>query len=389
MEPLHKTIAIVATHPPLFQSLAGPFLAELVERGWQVLCLGPDSQDESIDWLRQTGAVWRPVPTHREGFDPSAQVRNLAALSRAFKSEKVDAVLGLGLNGAVLAALSGRMARVARVVSVIDEIAIELRSARGLRQRVRRETTRRLYGVALSRSHAAVFQNEDDPHRLVELGAMPRGIEVHVVGGSGVDLQSVGQQVLPPIVDGLTFLMAAPLLEHKGVVTYCRAAKLMSQRQSRAHWQLLGPPGVGPAAISLEQLSALDAPIEYLGPDGDLIEALGRAHVFVLPSELEGMPEAVVHALAVGRPIITSDIPGCRETVDEVVNGILVPPGDAEALAKAMESILRRPDLIPSMARASRKKAERWYDRRSLTRALFGAVGLRRDDEASQLRHAS
>jgi glycosyltransferase involved in cell wall biosynthesis len=98
--------------------------------------------------------------------------------------------------------------------------------------------------------------------------------------------------------------------------------------------------------------------------------------VFVYPSHVEGMPLAVLEALATGRPVITTDTPGCRETVDEKVSGCLVPPGDSEALMRAMRSFLKRPDLIPSLSRAARLKAERRFDSTDVNRTVESVLGL-------------
>lgn len=110
--------------------------------------------------------------------------------------------------------------------------------------------------------------------------------------------------------------------------------------------------------------------VEVLGELADIRPALAAAHVSVLPSHSEGMPRAVLEALAMGRPVITSDIPGARETVDERVNGVLVPPSQVEPLVAAMESFLKRPDLIAAMARASRQKAERRFDAAAVNAVL-------------------
>ncbi len=129
--------------------------------------------------------------------------------------------------------------------------------------------------------------------------------------------------------------------------------------------------------VTLDAIGANDGTIEYLGVLDDVRPAIGRAHVYVYPSRAEGMPRSVLEALAAGRPVITTNSPGCRETVDERVNGCLVPPGDAAALAEAMESFLKRPDLIPAMARASRIKAERRFDAREVNKVLLEVLGLR------------
>jgi glycosyltransferase involved in cell wall biosynthesis len=119
-----------------------------------------------------------------------------------------------------------------------------------------------------------------------------------------------------------------------------------------------------------------DGVVEYLGAVDDVRPLFARTHVFVYPSPREGMPRQVLEAMAAGRPIITTNAPGCRDTVDERVNGCLAAPGDADGLTAAIESFLKRPDLIPAMSRASRLKAERRFDVREVNRTVLDALGL-------------
>jgi glycosyltransferase involved in cell wall biosynthesis len=123
-------------------------------------------------------------------------------------------------------------------------------------------------------------------------------------------------------------------------------------------------------------LAALGSAVEYLGPAEDVAALLSQCHVFVYPSHAEGMPQPVLAAMAAGRPIITTNVAGCRDTVDERVNGCLVEPRNPRALAAAMESFLKRPDLIAPIARASRAKAERFCGIETVNSALIAALGL-------------
>ena len=183
-------------------------------------------------------------------------------------------------------------------------------------------------------------------------------------------------QPLPPVNNGLVFLMIARLDEAKGVRDYCEAARIAKAKAPNATFQLAGTPGTAKTAISGDAIKSYADCVTYVGELDDVRTALGKCHVYVYPSHAEGMPRSVLEALAAGRPIITTNVPGCRDTVDERINGCLVPPADVPGLAIGMESFLKRPDLIPSLARASRAKAERRFDVTAVNRTLLGVLGL-------------
>ena len=197
-----------------------------------------------------------------------------------------------------------------------------------------------------------------------------------VVPGAGVDLTRFKPAPLPPIEAGLVFLMIAPLDQRHGVLEYAEAARQIRSHGRRARFQLVATPSQSVDAMSLAQLAPYASDLEFLDPSDDVRPLLAACHVYVYPSRAEGMPRTVLEALAMGRPVITTDTPGCREAIDERVNGCLVPPHDAGALTLAIESILKRPDLIPSQARAGRLKAERRFDVRDVNRSLFEALGM-------------
>lgn len=169
--------------------------------------------------------------------------------------------------------------------------------------------------------------------------------------------------------------MVAELDRRKGVVEYCEAARDLRERAPHCRFLLAGSPGEGSLGMRAEEVAAYAPAVEYLGPVQDMRPLLAVSHVFVYPSRGEGMPHPVLHALAAGRPIVTTDVAGCRDTVDDRVNGCFAQPRDARSLAAAMESFLKRPDLIPPIARASRAKAERFWHRCG-QRSLLSALAL-------------
>ncbi len=147
--------------------------------------------------------------------------------------------------------------------------------------------------------------------------------------------------------------MLARLERSRGVMDYAEAAARLKRDAPGARFLLAGPPGRGADAVTPGSLKSFGDALEVLGVQDDVRPTLAGCHVFVYPSHVEGMPPAVLEALATGRPVITTDTPGCRDTVDEMVSGCLVPAGNAGALARAMGSFLKRPDLMPSLSRAA------------------------------------
>jgi glycosyltransferase involved in cell wall biosynthesis len=279
--------------------------------------------------------------------------------------------MGYTAKPAIYGALAARSARVPRIVPMLTGLGYAFLDGGGVKRLAVRKATLALYKRAFRASHAAIFHNRDDLAVIRAHRVLPERLPVHVVSGSGIDLAHYTPVAFPPTGDGLTFLMIARLVRYKGVEEYCEAARAVKTAHPRTRFVLVGPEEGGPAGFSASALAAWSDCVEYLGPSDDVREHIARSHVYVLPSYGEGMPRTVLEAMALGRPIITTDARGCRETVDERVNGCLVPTGDSRALAEAMLSFLRRPDEIPAMGRASRQKAERRFDVRMVNREMI------------------
>jgi glycosyltransferase involved in cell wall biosynthesis len=272
-----------------------------------------------------------------------------------------------------LAALAAARLRDVRSVTLVSQLPPALLGGPGKPG----WSWRRLLRLGLEATHAAVFHNSEAARRLAELGLLPDGLDVRLVDGGGVDLAHFSAEPLPPIDDGPTFVMIAALAESKGVREFCAAAAQVRAMAPAARFILVGPDAAGPGAIDRIALAAAaGATVDIVAEQADIRPWLARAHAFVLPSHAEGLSRTLLEALATGRPVIASNIPGCREAVDERINGVLVPPGDAGALAAAMLGLLRRSEQLPIMARASRLKAERRFDARVVNRELMAVMGL-------------
>ena len=355
-------IAIAASYAPSLTIFRGPLVSRLVGLGHRVLCLAPDPSPQIVRELGKLGAETRSYPLDRTGLNPVADAKSLKALVGIFREWRPDVVMGYTPKPAIYASIAGRIARARRIVPMITGLGYGFLEGGGLKRVVARAGMRRFYRIALAGSHGVIFHNRDDHAVLRKAGAIPPRTTVHIVSGSGVDLAHYARQPLPDAGAPLTFLMVSRLLKGKGVAEYCEAAKLMRQSGSKARFVLAGPEDPSPDGFKAADLEAFEGAIDYRGPVADPRPLYGECHVYVLPSHGEGMPRTVLEAMAAGRPIITTDARGCRETVDERVNGCLVPVGDAKALAAAMQSFIDHAELIPSMGEASRRKVERRFD---------------------------
>jgi glycosyltransferase involved in cell wall biosynthesis len=231
-----------------------------------------------------------------------------------------------------------------------------------------------MYRRALRRADIAVFQNPDDRQEFTRLGLLPDRLPTGIVNGSGVDLDHFQPAPLP---DRVSFLMIARFLKDKGVREYGEAAARLKRSHPEVEVALAGWLDESPDAIDAADLVRFAAAgLTLLGRLEDVRPAIAASSVYVLPSYREGTPRSVLEAMAMGRAIITTDAPGCRETVIDGDNGFLVPPRDAESLHQAMLRFVEQPEIAGPKGLRSRRLAEEKYDVAEVSRALMNYAGL-------------
>lgn len=360
-----RTVLLLGSYAPSLLTFRGPLIEAMVARGHRVVAAAPDMPATVADALEKFGAEPRELPLVNTSLSPLGMARAFGRLRQLIREIRPDVSIAYTIKPVILAALAGRAERVPRIVSLITGLGYAFGEGREPKRRIAHAVAKRLYRHALARSDAIIFQNPDDQALFRQLGILEPGQLSHVVAGSGIDLDRFAQAPLPTEP---SFLLVARLLRDKGVPEYAAAAKRLKAAHPDVPVALVGYLDPSPDSLTQAELDAIVRDgVDHKGKLDDVRPAIAAASVYVLPSAYrEGVPRSVLEAMAMGRAIITTDAPGCRETVREGVNGFLVPPHDPDALFEAMMRFVRDPALIARMGAASRRMAEERFDVRKV-----------------------
>ena len=372
------TIAIVNGIGDTVVAFRGALVRDLVARGHAVTVSTPTPVEVDpqgvVRAIEALGARCVLSPLNRTGLNPMSERRARAHYDALFREIRPDAVFVSNPKPIFYAIPAARGAGVARRVAMVTGLGYAFTGS-SFKARVLRAVATRLYRGALSDATAVLFQNQDDRDELARRGALMRAPSPKIVAGSGVDLDRFAAAPMPggPPV----FLMVARLLGDKGVREFAEAARIVRAERPSWRFRLVGWIDANPAAIRREELDAWvrSGAIEYAGRVDDVRGEVAGASVFVLPSYREGTPKSVLEALATARPVITTDAIGCRETVRDGVEGLLVPPRDAYALARACLRLGDDAALRAEMGLRARLRAVEKFDVRLVNAAIMEALG--------------
>ena len=369
-----RRVLLLGSYAPSLVNFRGPLIAALRACGHHVTAAAPDIDPDTCARLKALGADPRSVPISNTSLNPLSFIRSAREVSALLRSSRADALITYTAKPIVLGALAARRQGVERVISLVTGLGYAFTGGLEVRRLVGRTAASLLYRLALERSDVVLFQNPDDQAQFRRLRLLPPGTTSHVVRGSGVDIDHFAPVPVPVQPH---FLMIARLLKDKGIREFTAAARRLKERHPEIPVTLIGRRDRSPDSLGDTDMRAIiDSGIDLLGHRDDVRPSIARCSVFVLPSYREGTPRSVLEAMAMGRAIITTDAPGCRETVSEGINGFLVPPRDPDALHMAMERFVETPELAVPMGAQSRRLAEERYDARAVSQDIIRHCGL-------------
>lgn len=372
---LKRRYVLIASFPDSIIKFRGPLIDALIENGCDVHVAAPDvtALPHIQNALVAKGVTLHDIPLGRTGTNPFVDARLFFTLFRLTRALRPYAVLPYTIKPVVYGTLAAWLARVPNRFALITGLGYAFT---GDRQGMVKRVVSLLYRIALGCAHKVFFQNPDDERHFRELGILPARVPSVVVNGSGVDVDAYPCQPTangPPV-----FLMIGRLLGDKGVREYAEAARRVKATFPLTRFQLVGWIDENPDAIEQSELDAWVASgtIEFLGKLADVRPAITAATVYVLPSYREGTPRTVLEAMAMGRPVITTDAPGCRETVVDGNNGFLVAVRSVDALEGAMRRFIEEPALAARMGLRSREIAEAKYDVHKVNAVMLREMGI-------------
>ena len=365
MKPTDECVLVIAGYAPSLTNFREPLLRAMRATGRRVIAAAPGLLNDgpTVDALEQLGVECRDVPLSRTGIKPLADLRLMRSMVDLMRAERPDVVLAYTAKPVIYGLMAAKIAGVARRYALITGLGYAFAENGTRKTWLVREIQKRLYRRALRRATKVFFQNRDDPELFGKLNLLPSKLPVIVVNGSGIDLDHFRSA---PVPEGpVRFLLIARLIAAKGIREYARAAEQIRRDRPDVEFHLVGGLDTNPDGLSEAELSVWReaGTLIWHGELKDVRPHLEACHVYVLPSYYrEGVPRSILEALAVGRAIITTDAPGCRETVIDGENGFLVPPRNPAALAQAMGCFVAEPNLAKSMGKRSRDLADTKFD---------------------------
>ena len=367
-------IVILGSYARSIIVFRGDLLRALVTQGHEVIVCVPNASQKIRDQLLEMKVAYKDLNLDRTGLNLVTDLRSFISLIHFFSVIKADIFLGYTIKPVIYGSLVARITRVRHIYSMITGLPTVF-YASGFKGRIIKFAMSLLLKIALRYNDRVFFQNPDDVRVFQGRKILKEPQKVVIINGSGVDTEKFSVTDHPT---SLTFLCIARLLKDKGIREYAEAAKIIRSRHPHIKFNFVGRVDNHPNHIPKNVFDSWvqSGSLENLGYLDDVRPAISRCSVYVLPSYHEGTPRTVLEAMSMGRAIITSDAPGCRETVQEGENGFLVPIKDVSNLVLAMEQFVHNPSLILKMGQKSRKIAVQKYDVHLVNDAMFRAMNL-------------
>ena len=346
-----------------------PLVEALLEDGHQITIAAPT--DDSVPELEALGCDFIPLRMDAKGLNPLDGASLISQFRRIMRAAESDLVLSYTIKNNLFGAIAAKSRRIPFIPNVTG-----LGTA-FLSGKVLQTVAEQLYRAAFRSLPVVFFQNKDDLALFVKRGLV-RTEQAILLPGSGIDLDRFPATPFPVGAEFKTFLMISRLLRDKGVIEYADAARVVRQKYPTARFQLLGAIGSeNRTSIGVSEVEAWAAEgiIDYLGTTKDVRPFIETASCIVLPSYREGAPRTLIEAAAMARPVITTDVPGCRSVVDPDISGYLCEARSALSLANSMALFLSRSDDAQSeMGLAGRRKMAAEFDQAIVVEAYRSAI---------------
>ncbi|MEM7619714.1 MAG: glycosyltransferase family 4 protein [Pseudomonadota bacterium] len=361
----NQKIAFVGTTVSSALNFRGPLIKHLIGQGHHVFVLCIDYTEKTRQEVEALGAIPLDYHLNRSRLNPIKDVITTAQLARILSKHSIDLVFCFFSKPVIYGLLAARLARIPTRIAMLEGLGwafTERKDKSSLKLKIVKFIQLFLYRLSFPFADKVILLNKDDLHDLTSVYRL-KIMHPHILGGIGVEEKYISY--CPPNRAPITFIFVGRLLFDKGIREFVKAARLLKQNLPEVRFMIFGdcdvsnPESLTPSDV--EQLYSVDG-IECIGYVENIWPYLHEASVLVLPSYREGFPKTVQEAMACGRPAIVTDVPGCRQAVVDGVNGFIVPPFSATALAEKMRIFIRDPDILEMMGYNAYTHAKQHYN---------------------------
>lgn len=382
-----KNKKIILVHPLIwtFYTHRKELIQEMLIRDIEVVVVGSfidkltgfGNQVNSKNELQKLKVRYIDLPMSRRSINPLTDFKTYKFLINLFKKENPDMVLNYTIKPIIYGSLAAHHSGIKNIYSVITGLGYVF-GEDSIKQKILRKFVKILYKIALNHNNTIFFQNPDDEQTFLEIGLVNKN-QTQVVNGSGVNLETFKPSETINTNTKPIFLLISRLSWSKGVGVFVEAAKKIKKIDNQVEFFLLGPLENIATEININNIEEWETQgiLKYLGSTDDVRPFIKDCSVFVLPSAYrEGTPRVILEAMAMGKAIITTDSPGCKETVVSGENGYLIPVGNSDALAMAMLEFVKNPAKCNQMGKVSRKIAEEKYNVFKVNNTMLSRMNL-------------
>ncbi|WP_369680792.1 glycosyltransferase family 4 protein, partial [Capnocytophaga leadbetteri] len=353
------------------------FIQFLVAHNYEVYTMATDFTLETKKEVELLGAIPIDYTFARGGLNPFADLKNMKRLEYIFNKIQPDILFASFAKPVIFGTLAAKKARIPKIIAMLEGLGFsftEQPNGQTLKAKIIKQIQVFLYKLSLPKADTVIFLNPDDPKDLLDKYHI-RVKRNEVLGAIGLNLDEY--KFSRPPINPISFIFVARLLREKGIFEYLQAVKRIKSQYPDVIFKVVGDLDTeNPGSIKKEELEDYIQRkiIVYTGYVINVKEHLTQSSVFVLPSYREGVPRSTQEAMATGRAVITTNVPGCRETVESGKNGFLIPKWDIDALAEAMKYFIENPTEITRMGQESHQIAVQKFDSDKVNKKLFKII---------------
>lgn len=370
-----KKILVLSSQAFSLYQFRMDMMKSFIGKGYQVIAAAPDYDENIKKKISEHGIMCKEFYMERTGVNPINDIKGYISLIKLLKEIKPDKIFTYQAKTVIYGALAAKNVGIKEIYALVAGLGSVFRSEKNsFTSHFVKQILSLEYRVALRNSKIVFFQNHDDSkvfmnRRLVD------SQKIKYLNGSGVNLQHFQKAKMP---EKKIFLFVGRLIKDKGIIEYLNAARSVKAKHPGVVFNIIGYYDTNPSAVQPEYVEEFikDGSVNYLGKKDDVYPWLKECYAFVLPSYHEGMPKSVLEAMAVGRAVITSDSPGCRETVIDGNNGYLIPVGDSKLLAERMTYLIENEEVTRQMAERSYELALQKYDVDKVDNEIMNLMGM-------------